>query len=158
MSMASSPLSAYLVASVVLDFFSTLWTLTLQVPPSMGFSRQEYWSGLPFPSPGDLPNPVIKLHLLCLATRVCVCVCVYVCARALSCSVVSNSLCRCGLQPLRLLWGFSRQEYWSGLLFSPLGDLLHPGIGSRSLTLQADFFFFFFTIWATREALKDFEK
>ena len=28
-----------------------------QAPPSMGFSRQEYWSGLPFPSPGDLPNP-----------------------------------------------------------------------------------------------------
>ena len=31
-----------------------------QAPPSMGFSRQEYWSGLPFPSPGDLPNPGIK--------------------------------------------------------------------------------------------------
>ena len=31
-----------------------------QAPPSMGFSRQEYWSGLPFPSPGDLPKPVIK--------------------------------------------------------------------------------------------------
>ena len=31
-----------------------------QVPPSMGFSRQEYWSGLPFPSPGDLPNPGIE--------------------------------------------------------------------------------------------------
>ena len=32
-----------------------------QVPLSMGFSRQEYWSGLPFPSPGDLPDPVIEL-------------------------------------------------------------------------------------------------
>ena len=31
-----------------------------QAPPSMGFSRQEYWSGLPFPSPGDLPNPRIE--------------------------------------------------------------------------------------------------
>ena len=31
-----------------------------QAPPSMGFSRQEYWSGLPFPSPGDLPDPGIK--------------------------------------------------------------------------------------------------
>ena len=31
-----------------------------QAPPSMGFSRQEYWSGLPFPSPGDLPNPGIE--------------------------------------------------------------------------------------------------
>ena len=31
-----------------------------QAPPSMGFSRQEYWSGLPFPSPGDLPDPGIE--------------------------------------------------------------------------------------------------
>ena len=37
------------------------WTVTHQAPLSMGFSRQEYWSGLPFPSPGDLPNPRIKL-------------------------------------------------------------------------------------------------
>ena len=36
---------------------ATPWTVTLQAPPSMGFSRQEYCSGLPFPSPGDLPNP-----------------------------------------------------------------------------------------------------
>ena len=38
----------------------TLWTVTCQVPLSMGFSRQDYWSGLPFPSPGDLPDPGIK--------------------------------------------------------------------------------------------------
>ena len=38
----------------------TPWTIPFQVPLSMGFSRQEYWSGLPFPSPGDLPNPGIK--------------------------------------------------------------------------------------------------
>ena len=37
------------------------WTVACQVPLSMGFSRQEYWSGLPFPSPGDLPNPGIEL-------------------------------------------------------------------------------------------------
>ena len=37
--------------------FVTPWTVAYQAPPSMGFSRQEYWSGLPFPSPGDLPNP-----------------------------------------------------------------------------------------------------
>ena len=35
---------------------ATLWTAAYQAPPSMGFSRKEYWSGLPFPSPGDLPN------------------------------------------------------------------------------------------------------
>ena len=40
--------------------FATPWTVTHQAPPSVGFSRQEYWSGLPFPSPGDLPNPGIK--------------------------------------------------------------------------------------------------
>ena len=36
--------------------FATPWTIALQVPLSVGFSRQEYWSGLAFPSPGDLPN------------------------------------------------------------------------------------------------------
>ena len=38
----------------------TPWTIVLQAPLSMGFSRQEYWSGLPFSSPGDLPNPGIE--------------------------------------------------------------------------------------------------
>jgi len=38
----------------------TPWTVAYQVPPSMGFSGQEYWSGLPFPSPGDLPHPRIE--------------------------------------------------------------------------------------------------
>ena len=42
------------------QFFATPWTVALQAPLSMGFSRQEYWSGLPFPSPGDLPDPGIK--------------------------------------------------------------------------------------------------
>ena len=36
------------------------WTVTRQAPLSMGFSRQEYWNGLPFPPPGNLPNPGIK--------------------------------------------------------------------------------------------------
>ena len=40
--------------------FSTPGTVAYQAPPSMGFSRQEYWSGLPFPSPGDLPNAGIE--------------------------------------------------------------------------------------------------
>ena len=38
-------------------FFATTRTVAHQPPPVMGFSRQEYWSGLPFPSPGDLPDP-----------------------------------------------------------------------------------------------------
>ena len=40
--------------------FNGQWTVAHQAPPSIGFSRQEYWNGLPFPSPGDLPNPGIK--------------------------------------------------------------------------------------------------
>ena len=40
--------------------FATPWTVAYQAPPSMGFSRQESWSRLPFPSPGDLPDPGIK--------------------------------------------------------------------------------------------------
>ena len=42
---------------VVPNFLATPWTVTLQAPLSVEFSRQEYWSGLPFPSPGDLPDP-----------------------------------------------------------------------------------------------------
>ena len=40
--------------------FATPWTVAYQAPLSMGFSRQLYWSGLPFPSPGDLPYPGIE--------------------------------------------------------------------------------------------------
>ena len=41
--------------------FTTLWTVARQTPQSMGFSRQEYWSGSPCPPPGNLPNPGIEL-------------------------------------------------------------------------------------------------
>ena len=44
--------------------FVNAWTVALQVPLSMEFSRQEYWSGLPFPSPEDLPNARIELESL----------------------------------------------------------------------------------------------
>ena len=46
------------------DSFVTPCTAARQAPLSMGFSRQEYWSGLPFPPPGDLPNPGIELTSL----------------------------------------------------------------------------------------------
>ena len=42
------------------QLFETPWTVACQAPLPMGFSRQEYWSGLPFPSPGDLPDPGIE--------------------------------------------------------------------------------------------------
>ena len=43
-----------------IQLFVTLWIVARQVPLSMGFSRQEYWSGLPCPPPGELPDPRIK--------------------------------------------------------------------------------------------------
>ena len=48
------------VCSAVSDSFVTPWTVAPQAPPFREFSRQEYWSGLPFPPPGDLPDPGIK--------------------------------------------------------------------------------------------------
>ena len=55
-------------------FFATPWTVAYQAPLSMEFSRQEYWSGLPFPSPGDLPYPswikVFSTHSSILAWRI----------------------------------------------------------------------------------------
>ena len=41
-------------------YFVTPWTVACQAPLSMGFPREKYWSGLPFPSPGDLPDPGTK--------------------------------------------------------------------------------------------------
>ena len=85
--------------------FVTLWTIACQAPLSMGFSRQEYWSKLPFPTPGDLPDPGTEpssnwqasslppvppeKHPLC----VCVCVCVLV---AQSCPTLCNPI-KCSL-------------------------------------------------------------
>ena len=48
--------------------FVTPWTTAYQAPPSMGFSRQEYWSELPFPSPGHLPDPGIEPRSTALQT------------------------------------------------------------------------------------------
>ena len=56
----------------LIRLFATLWTVACQAPLSMGFSRQEYWSGMPFPPSGDLPNPEIEpesLRSLALAGR-----------------------------------------------------------------------------------------
>ena len=61
-------MSTFLISSAVSEvkslsrvrLFATPWTVAYQTPPSMGFSRQEYWSGVPFPSSGDLPDPGIN--------------------------------------------------------------------------------------------------
>ena len=53
------------------QLFGTPWTVSCQAPLSTGFSRQEYWSELPFPSPGDFSNPGIKLlYVSCIGRRV----------------------------------------------------------------------------------------
>ena len=49
-----------MVLSLSCPTLATPWSVARQVPLSMGFYRQEYWSGLPFPSPGDLPDPGIE--------------------------------------------------------------------------------------------------
>ena len=71
---------------------------------------------------------------------------VNMCCVMLSHSVMADSLWPCGLWTARLLcpWGFSRQEYWSGLPCPAPGDLPDPGMEPRSPALQMDFFFFFF--------------
>ena len=52
------------------QLFATPWTVAHQAPLSMGFSRQEYWSGLPFPTPGYLPDAGMELKSPALAGRV----------------------------------------------------------------------------------------
>ena len=80
----------HVCAGSVMSNSVTPWTASCQAPLSMEFSRQEYWSGLLFPSPGDLPNPAIKPASPALAGSFfaieppgkpvsCVCVCVCVC-------------------------------------------------------------------------------
>ena len=56
----TEPLKSKVKSHNRVQLFVTPWTAAYYAPPSMGFSRQEYWSGLPFPSPGDLPDPGIE--------------------------------------------------------------------------------------------------
>ena len=119
-----------LVAKSVSDSFATPCVLTCQVPLSMGFPRQEYWSGLSFPSPGDLPDPAIKpiypalpsgffateppgkpkyVLLLLLLSRF---------SRVQLCATPQTAAHQA---PPSL--GFSRQEHWSGVPFpSPMHE------------------------------------
>ena len=50
------------ISRTVVSYSAIPWTVACQAPLSMKFSRQEYWRELPFPSPGDLPNPGIELR------------------------------------------------------------------------------------------------
>ena len=124
--------------------FVTPWTVAYQAPPSMGFSRQEYWGGLPFPSPGDLPDPGIEPRSPTLQADSLL-------SEPPGKPLIFTSEVK-SLSPVRLFvtpWtvayqappsmGFSRQECWSGLPFPSPGDLPDPGIEPGSPALQADF-------------------
>ena len=112
--------------------FVTLWTVALQAPLSMGFSRQEYWSGLPFSSPGDLPNPGIEpgspaLQADALSSEPpgkpkslwsCPTLC-----NPMGCSLPASSVCG-------ILW--IRTPKWVAM--PPPGDPPNPGFEPASLT------------------------
>ena len=137
---------------------ATPWTAAFQAPPSMGFSRQEYWSGVPLPSPQmsleiqilrNMKNRHSNKHLNS-ATQIknqnwnslqnCMCV---------SCSVVSDFVtpwtvaCQ---DPLSM--GFSRQEYWSGAISFSRGSSQPRDWSRVSCIVDRRF-----TIWPTREVL-----
>ena len=128
--------------------FTTPWTVAYQAPPAMGFSRQEYWSGVPLPCPNLMLLCFYWLPNICkptffifhglqdpwlpgssLAFKLCVCVCVFSCVQLFVTPwMVAERLCQALLS-----MEFFRQEYWSGMPFPPLGDLPDPGIESVSL-------------------------
>ena len=125
--------------------FATPWTLAFQAPLSVGFSRQEYWSEWPLPSPGDLPNPGIELSALkspALAGRG------FTAREAplgtpkggnVTLSARSDSATpRTVAHQAPLSMGFSRQEDWSGSRFPSPGDLPDPGVKPGSPVLQVD--------------------
>ena len=122
------------------QLFVTLRTIACRAPLSTEFSRQEYWSGLPFPTPGDLPDPGIK-HNSCNSctgkqilyplshlgiplrwVRIC---------QSLSHVWLFVTPWTVVLQA-HLSMEFSRQEYWGGLPFPTPGKLSDPGIEHES--------------------------
>ena len=103
---------------------TTLWTVACQASLSMGFSRQEYWSGLPCPPPGDLPNSGIEpvsLHISCIGR------CFASSATLIALSIYSSCWGLCRLGPMETVaiirlqrWGWKR------------GSLLPRGLGRAS--------------------------
>ena len=118
--------------------FVTPQTVACQDPLSMGFPRQDYWSELPFPYPGDLLNPAIKSMSSVLAGRFS--------TTESPGTPKSISRIRLFVTPwtvacqASLSLGFPRQDYWSELPFLSPEDLLKPGIQPRSPALAGRFF------------------
>ena len=124
--------------------FATPWTVARQAPLSMGFSRQRYWSGLPFPPPGDLPNPGVEPASLAspdLAVRPFT-------REALihrSPTLQEDSL---------FSWSTREaQEYWSGQSY-PFSSGSPQPRNRTGVSCLADRFF---ANWASREVLKEFK-
>ena len=128
----------------------------------MGFPRQEHWSGFPFPSPGDLPDPGIEPVFPALAGRFFTTkpagkpferdFPLYACMLSHFRCVTLFETLQTVAREAPLSTRFSRQEYWSGLPCPPPGDLPDPGIKPESLmspALEGGFF----TTSATWEAL-----
>ena len=114
-------------------------------PLLMGFPRQEDWSGLPFPSPGDLPGSGVKPVSPALTSR-------SISAKSPGnpCLSIAHAQLPSHVQLFETPWtiayqaplsfGFPRQEYWSELPFLSPGDLPHPGIEPESPALAGGFF------------------
>ena len=140
--------------------FCNPWTVACQAPPSMGFSKQEYWNGLPFPSPGDLPDQGIEPKspifwedsLSAEPQGKPIYTYTYILTYFFSwwwlSSVWLFVIPQTVARQASLCKGFSKQEYWNGLPFPSAGDLPDPGIKPGSPTLQADS-----TVWATKYVL-----
>ena len=137
---------AYVVAAISLlshgQLFLTPWTVAHQASLPMGFPKQEYQSGLPFPSPGDLPDTEIKPASLALTGRFFT-----PGPPGKPCDYSESEITQPCLtlcypmdysQQAPASMGFSRQEYWSGLPFPSPGDLPNPGIEPGSPALQTD--------------------
>ena len=125
--------------------FAAPWTVAYQAPLSMRFSRQEYWSGWPFPSPGDLPDSGIELESRALQADSLLsespgeppnCMLLLLLSRFSRVQLFVTPQTVACQTPLSM--DFSRQESWSGLPFPSPGDLPGPGIKLKSPGLQAD--------------------
>ena len=130
-----------------LCLLATPWTVAHQAPLSMGFSRQEYWSGLPCPPPGDLPHTGMETTSPALAGGIFTTeppgkpIFYYSlhCVWPLSCVQLFATPWTVAHQaPLSM--EFSRQEYCGGLPHSAPGDLPHPGMEPTSPALASGFF------------------
>ena len=134
------------------QLFVTPWTIACQAPPSMGFSRQRYWNGLPFPSPGIFPtqglNPGLPhcrqtlYHLSHQGSPNTIYI-FHMCVRACACACLCYSLGHVQLfvTPWTIAWQaslsmeFSRQEYWSDCHALLQGSFLTHGSNPHFLCL-----------------------